>query len=317
MSSSMMTTSAWRYLRLGAVVLVFAIAGVVVVRAVWHQQAPSVQELRDRAGLGDRLRIGVTAEAPGISKRDDATKRYSGFEIEIAYLIAADLNFRPDDVDFLEIESEDRERMQASTGEDRYVTVDLVIATYSITEQRKRDGVRFSEPYLRTEQSVITRKGHGPVATLADLKGEKVCVSSTTTGESSTKAAGVFFEGRNRISECVTALLAGTVAAVTTDAAVLAGFVAQHPNELQHHDIGLAATESWAVNARNDALRQLVNLSLHRSACDPKDRRWEEAFDRYLRPLQPASERQQVAVDEQPEVARPDVREWPWERLSC
>ncbi|MEN3360973.1 MAG: hypothetical protein V7637_4955 [Mycobacteriales bacterium] len=64
----------------------------------------------------------------------------------------------------------------------------------------------------------------------------------------------------------------------------------------------------------NEALRTLVNLALYRSWHDPGDRRWEDAFERDLRPLQVDSPDQDVAIDQQPEVSKPAVREWPWQR---
>jgi glutamate transport system substrate-binding protein len=106
-----------------------------------------------------------------------------------------------------------------------------------------------------------------------------------------------------------------TYQAATTDAAILAGFVVRHPDQLTHWDIGLDTDENWGVNVgANDALKTLVNLSLYKSFHDPDDRRWEQAYDDNLRPEQAASPDQDVAVDQQPAVERPAVRQWPWQR---
>jgi glutamate transport system substrate-binding protein len=91
-------------------------------------------------------------------------------------MVAADLGFRRSEVRFLSIESEDRARRQATDVDGRRITVDLVIASYSITPAREADAaVSFSVPYLSTEQSVVTLTGHQPVSTLEDLRGKKVC----------------------------------------------------------------------------------------------------------------------------------------------
>lgn len=318
-----------RLLRLGAVVtlIIASVAGGLT--SLWYQQEPSRQDLLEQADLGPKLLVGVSTDGPGISSLNPDTKRFQGFDIEIAHLIASDLGYQRDEVELLGIESEDRSRMQAKRGEDGpWVSVDLVIATYSITEERERDeGARFSEPYLETEQSVLTRIGHPPVPALANLRQEQVCVPTTTTSQPRAHTSGVTFIGKALTIECVTGLLAGDFDAVTTDAAILAGFVAQYPDQLRLHDIGESAPENWGVNARNEALRKLVDLSLYYSWCDPKDQRWEAAFDTYIAPLQraiddqpalpDALDPQQVAQAEQPEVQRPEVREWPWERQRC
>ncbi|SCL26879.1 amino acid ABC transporter substrate-binding protein, PAAT family [Micromonospora pallida] len=292
---------------------VVAVGYVVVVRA----GPPSEEDLRQRAGLigKQELLIGVHDDNPGVSLLDADTGVFSGFDIDIAYLVAADLGFRRTEVRLLPIESEDRGKMQARTSDNRFVTVDLVVASYSITEEREDSpGVTFSEPYLRTEQSVVTRRDHGVVNTYDDLRGRKVCSISTSTSESPAAQAGVVPANRLRTSQCIEDLLAGRVEAVTQDAALLAGFVARDPQRLKLHDIGQATEEYWGINTgANTALRDLVNLALYDSLHDPADRRWEDAFDRHLRPAQPASLPQQVAVDRQPDARRVDVRRWPWE----
>lgn len=306
-----------RLIALITVLVVAAVAGVILIMDIGP---PSEQELRERAGLVGKpeLLIGVKADQPGVSLRDPRTGQFTGFDIDIALMVAADLGFRPSEVVLLPVESEDRARMQAKRDDGRFVTVDLVVATYSITPEREAEpGVNFSAPYLTTEQSVITRRGHAPVDALTDLARRRVCTLSTATSESAAARAGQLLISKKGISECMVELRRGTVEAVTTDAAILAGFVAAAPDELVHHDIGLEARESWGINVGpNEALRDLVDLSLYRSREDPHDKRWEDAFDRYLRPEQPANLPQQVAIDEQPEARRVDVREWPWERRA-
>ena len=302
--------------------MVLTLAVTVAVGAVLVMRAgpPSEQDLLGRAGLlGKReLLIGVKDDQPGLEFRDQGTGQYTGFDIDIAYLVAADLGFRRSEVRFLSIESEDRSKMQARTDDGRFVTVDLVVATYSITREREElDLVSFSAPYLYTEQSVVTPVGHPPVNTLDDLRGKPVCTLATATSQSPMANAGIQVVSKQRITECFTALRRGEVDAVETDAAILAGFVAADPTHLRHHDIGLDRQEAYGINTGgNVALRDLVNLALYRSLHDPADQRWEDAFDRYLRPEQPSNLPQQVAVDRQPEAPRPNVRQWPWERVG-
>jgi glutamate transport system substrate-binding protein len=286
----------------------------------WWQQVPSEDDLREAAGLKGKaqLFVGVADDNPGIALKDPKTGIYTGFDIDISYLIAADLGFRPNEVRFLTIENEDRNRMRAADEQGHFLTVDLVISTYSITEERERErSVSFSAPYLGTEQSVMTLKGVPPIQDLTDLAGKTVCTITTSTSRSAASEAGAKMVGKRRISECMPGLRNHEIDAVTTDAAILAGYVALEPDVFQHHDIGLAVPEEWGVNTGgNDELTKLVDLSLYRSRNDPEDRRWEDAYDRNLRKEERASFPQQVANDKQPDVDEVEVRQWPWERLA-
>lgn len=304
----------------GLVVLAVAVAaGIVLVTG-----PPSEEDLLQQAGLvGKReLLVGVKADQPGVDWRNPQTGVFSGFDIDIAYMVASDLGFRPSEVRFLAIQSEDRERMRAHDPRSRATaTVDLVVASYSITPAREAAGARFSAPYLRTEQSVLTRRGHRTIQSLADLRAERVCTISTSTSADALRRAGIASpQQENDISGCVAGLFDDRhYDAVTTDAAILAGFAhdPRYRDRLVHQDIGLETEEAWGINVGpNEALRTLVNLSLYRSWTDPADRRWEDAYDRNFRPEQPDSPDQDVAIDLQPPVPKPAVREWPWQRRA-
>ncbi|MGC5333218.1 transporter substrate-binding domain-containing protein [Micromonospora sp. DT62] len=322
-----------RQVRLAALLLLLVVVVAATVRVVVATGPPTWDELRERAGLTnrDRLVIGVKDDQPGVAQKLE-NGAFEGFDIEIAYMIAEDLGFDAPEVTLLAIESEDRARRQARDAGGSFVTVDLVVASYSITEQRQGQGVVFSFPYLETEQSVVTLASDSrKVASLRDLDRAKVCTLGTSTSERRLRDAGASPIGRNRISECIQALYDRQVDAVTTDAAILAGFVGPRPpgelppavklrgrQELQHWDIGEEAAEKWGVNTGpNPAMRDLVNLSLQQSAEGPDGYRWKAAFDRYLASEQQYSNLQQVAVGRQPEPEeKVEVRQWPWERWA-
>jgi glutamate transport system substrate-binding protein len=296
-----------------ALVMAIAIAFVVVVLT----GPPSVDDLREQAGLDGKreLLIGVKSDQPGVAEFADGV--WSGFDIEIAYMIAEDLGFRRSEIRFLAIESEDRARMQATDQKGERVGVDMVIASYSRTPERENTaGVRFSAAYLYTEQSVITRPDHDQVNALEDLAGEDVCTLAASTSEGPAQDAGVRLHTRKTISECFKGLDAKQYAAVTTDAAILAGYKSRSPTKYVHWDIGLDKIEAWGVNVgENPALQTLVDLTLYRSREDPEDNRWEEAFDRNFTSQEAVNRPAPIAVDQQPAVKEPDVRQWPWERV--
>src|SRR4051794_25959646 len=166
-------------LRLAGVGFALVLALVLALARVIGSGPPSIAQLRAEAGVDGWpvLTIGVKGDQPGIGYYDGQT--WTGFDIDIAYMIAADLGFRRQEVRFYPIESEDRARMQASDPASnppgQRVPVKLVIASYSITADRITQGVNFAGPYLYTEQSVVTVEGHSPVNTFKDLTGKRVC----------------------------------------------------------------------------------------------------------------------------------------------
>ena len=305
--------------RLAALGLALVLTMAVTLVALFVGGPPSVAELRARAGVEgwSDLAIGVKDDQYGTAYQDEETGIWSGFDIDVAYMIAEDLGFRRSEVRFYAMESEDRIRMQATDAQGRRVPVKMVIASYSITPEREaKTGVTFSAPYLYTEQSVLTLAGHAKVSALEDLRNREVCTLSTATSVTALERAGATLSRRNKISECFVDLRAGSVDAVSTDAAILAGWMARFPGEFAHWDLGLDAVEAWGVNVgENQALKTLVDLTLYRSLKDPRDDRWEVAYERNLQSEVPANGRTPIAQAQQPDVPKPDVREQPWEEV--
>jgi glutamate transport system substrate-binding protein len=305
-------------LRLAGLGLALVLALALTMVKLFVAGPPSLAELRAQAGVNSwtTLTIGVKDDQPGIAYYNADEKAWSGFDIDIAYMIAEDLGFRQQDVRFYAIESEDRARMQATDPKGNRVAVKMVIASYSITQARIDMGVTFSAPYLYTEESVLTLAGHKPVSTFVDLKGKNVCSLSASTSTAAPAQAGATVIAKNKISECVALLRHHEVDAVSTDAAILAGYKAKYPDEFHHWDLGYDATEKWGVNVgENKALQKLVNATLYRSYKDPHDDRWELAYNKNLQPeIGPnVKDHTPIAVAEQPPVARPSVRKLPWE----
>jgi glutamate transport system substrate-binding protein len=307
--------AAFRLAALGlALVLVLALA----MMKLFVGGPPSIAELRAQSGVDgwQELTVGVKDDQPGVAFYDTGKKIWTGFDVDIAYMIGEDLGFRREEVKFFGMESEDRARMQAydATPQHNRVAVKLVIASYSITDDRIKAGVTFAGPYLYTEQSVLTLNDHPAVATFKDLSGKQVCSLSTSTSLSGLEKAGAIVRSKNRVSECITEMREGRVEAVSTDAAILAGYKARYPHEFQHWDLGSDASEKWGVNVgENPALQKLVNLTLFRSLKDPKDDRWEKAFQSNLQVEVEQNKDTPIAVASQPTMAKPEVRDLPWE----
>jgi len=303
--------------RLAGLGLALVLALVLALIRVIGNGPPSIAQLRAQAGVDGWpvLTIGVKADQPGVGYYHDG--RWSGFDVDIAYMIAEDLGFRRQEVKFYAIESEDRARMQAiDPASQQRVPVNMVIASYSITPKRIAEGVRFSNAYLYTEQSVVTLKNHPAVNTFNDLAHKKVCTLSASTSRGALADAKVDVVTRNLVSECFDDLLhKHDVEAISTDAAILGGYKAGPDGpKIRHWDIGLESNERWGINVgENKALQTLVNVTLYKSWKDPHDDRWELAYRNNIQPEISANLPTPLAVAEQPPAPRPDVRQLPWE----
>jgi glutamate transport system substrate-binding protein len=176
---------------------------------------------------GGKLVIGVKFDQPGVGEKDPATGKLSGFDIEIAKAVAAELGVKETDIEFKETVSSNRETF-LNTG-----TVDLVIASYSITDAR-RAVVGQAGPYYVTGQQLLVRKDDSSITGPDTLKGKKVC---SVTGSTSIKTVQEKYGAQpapfSTYTECVTQLLNQAVDAVTTDGAILLGYASRQPDKLK------------------------------------------------------------------------------------
>jgi polar amino acid transport system substrate-binding protein len=105
----------------------------------------------------------------------DAPESGEGFEAAVAYAVAAELGFAPEDVVWVRTTFDEA----IAPGAKNF---DFNLQQYSITEERK-EAVDFSSPYYSTAQTVITVAGSkaAEAASLADLKGLLIGAATGTT----------------------------------------------------------------------------------------------------------------------------------------
>ncbi|WP_436698193.1 glutamate ABC transporter substrate-binding protein [Nocardioides sp. BYT-33-1] len=180
--------------------------------------------MRELADAGS-IKIGVKYDQPGIGFKGATDDTPVGFDPEIGKILAADLGIAPEDIDWVETISANREAF-LQEGE-----VDLVIASYSITDERKQV-VGQAGPYYVTGQQLLV-KSDSDIASLEDVKGTEVCSVTGSTSLANIEAEGATPRGFDTYSECVDQVLNGTVDAMTTDGAILLGYAAEHPDELK------------------------------------------------------------------------------------
>ncbi|QXC60432.1 glutamate ABC transporter substrate-binding protein [Aquihabitans sp. G128] len=175
-----------------------------------------------------KITIGVKADQPNLGYQDPDTNEYSGFDIEIAKMIAADLGIDADGITFKQVPSKNRETALAN-GE-----VDLYVGTYTINDERKEQ-VSFAGPYFVAGQDLLVQKDDDDIKGPDDLDGKNVCsaTGSTPIERIKTEHPKAKTTEFDVYSKCVDALLDGEVDAVTTDDAILAGYAAEEPDDLK------------------------------------------------------------------------------------
>ena len=208
-----------------------------------------------------RVVIGVKEDQPGLGFKDATTNEYSGFDIEIARLVAAQLGYPADKIDYKPIPSAARED-SIERGE-----VDYYVGTYTINDNRKQR-ISFAGPYYLAGQSILVRADETAITGKDTLKGKKVCSVTGSTPIQRVKDQGLT-EPENIVefqtyTQCKDQLLAKQVDAVTTDDAILAGYASQQPEELklvgepfsqEPYGIGLAKDDTVLRGKINDILQ--------------------------------------------------------------
>jgi len=183
-----------------------------------------------KADSSTGLTIAVAYDQPGLGvRRLDGT--YRGFDVDVARYVARELGAADEDVRFVEATPSEREKLLTSGS------ADLVVSSYSITDQRT-EVIDFVGPYFAAGQALPVRltdeRITGPES--LDSGNLKLCSVANTTSAQHVKerfARSVQLVEYPNFSDCVTALLAEQVDAMTTDDVILAGYAAQNPELLR------------------------------------------------------------------------------------
>jgi glutamate transport system substrate-binding protein len=221
--------------------------------------------------------MGVRSDQPGLGFQDATTGQYTGFDVEMARLVAAKLGFGPDKLEYKVVPSAAREDT-IERGE-----IDYMVGTYTINDNRKQR-VSFAGPYYVAGQSLLVRSDDTAITGKDALKGKKVCSVTGSTPIQRVKDQQLT-EPENIVefqtySQCVDQLINNQVDTVTTDDAILKGFAAQQPDKLKV--VGETfSTEPYGIGLKKDdtALRGKINDILQEAETDGT---WKQIYDATL-----------------------------------
>lgn len=209
------------------------------------------------------LIVGVKTDVPGFGYYDKKTKTYSGMEIDLAYQVAAKLfDTTPDKakkeklVTFVKATVENRSTLLVENS------VDCVIATYTITGDRKK-AFAFSDSYYSDAIGIMVKKdysdnnslGTGKITSIHKLDGKKVGVAKNADTRAhmlkyfkqrNYNIAPIFME-YSSYQQLYNALKDGTIDAFAVDTSILNGYVDDGltilPDRFAQQDYGVAASK--------------------------------------------------------------------------
>lgn len=142
-----------------------------------------VQKIIDRGVL----KVGCKSDVPNFSLQNTATGEYEGFEDDLAYNIAGEIFGCTADeakekklVEFQGVTAKTRGPL-LENGE-----IDLVIATFTITDERK-ETYNFSTPYYTDAVGLLVNNDSG-IESIEDLDGKIIGVAQSSTTKDGFKA---------------------------------------------------------------------------------------------------------------------------------
>lgn len=155
-----------------------------------------------------------------------------GFDVEVAKIIAGALGIAPEDIKWEEATSAVREEV-IEDGK-----VDMVVATYTINDERKQR-ITFAGPYYTAGQQLMVKADNDTITgpeDLADNPDSKVC---SVTGSTPSEQIKEYLADEGQLvlfdvyDKCADALRTGQVDVVTTDNVILLGFVEESEGDFK------------------------------------------------------------------------------------
>lgn len=225
--------------------------------------------LVDKIKNSKKVIVGTKWDQPSLGLKT-GTGEPEGFDVDVAkYVIKELAGGQEVDIEWKESASSNREAFLANG------TVDIIFATYSITEERKNK-VTFGGPYIIAHQDTMVRADSADINKATDLAGKRICQAAGSNsykritepppdGQLNLDAELV---GAANYSECMAKLSGNNLDAVTTDDLILAGFAAQgggnfkilgDPFTDEKYGVGLKKGDTKTCEAVNAAIAKMYS----------------------------------------------------------
>jgi putative glutamine transport system substrate-binding protein len=209
-----------------AALILLAVAGTVFAGAKKEEAsaAPSTGNADlDRIVRAGLLRVGVKSDVPGFGLLNPDTGHYEGMEIDMAKLIAKAIFGDENRVAFTPVTAKTRGPL-LDNGD-----IDFVIATFTVTEERKLT-YNFSSIYYTDGVGLLTKTA-ARYNSLKDLDGKTIGVAQSATSRKAIEDGAAALGVKVNFAEFATypeikaALDSGRVDAFSVDKAILRGYL--------------------------------------------------------------------------------------------
>lgn len=227
--------------------------------------SPEFAEGTTMAEISERgsVVIGTKFDQPGFGLLglEDAPE---GFDVEVAKIIAGALGITPDNIEWVETPSTVREEV-IERGD-----VDLVVATYTINDERKKR-ITFAGPYYTAGQQLMVLSDNDTIGgpeDIAENPDQKVC---SVTGSTPAEQIKEYLADPDQLvlfdvyDKCVNALSNDQVDIVTTDNVILLGYVSESDGDfklvgeqftVEPYGIGIKKADVAFCEFINDTLQE-------------------------------------------------------------
>lgn len=215
--------------------------------------SPDVKAIKDRGVL----KVGVKVDVPKFGYKDPKTEKVDGFEIDLSKAVAKKI-LGTEKIETTAVTAKTRGPLLDSGD------VDLVIATFTVTEERKKS-FNFSDAYFTDGVRLLVKKSAG-FNSLKDLDGKKIGVAQSATSKKAIQeqadkvGAKVSFLEFATYPEIKTALDSGRVDCFSVDGSILFGYLDDSTTILADsfspQDYGVASKKG------NDGLAKVVNETI-------------------------------------------------------
>ncbi len=235
------------------------------------------------------LKVGVKGDVANFSLYDEESGRYSGMEIDLAQMLCEDLGYS--DIRLTTVDSTTRETLLDSAQ------LDMVIATYSITEERKQN-YDFSDAYY-TDYARIMVEESSMIDELSDLRGCRVGITRSALyalplaeymaqqgaipafdEEDFSPTAfdgGVEFVQYNSYDDISQALEEGEVDAFVADGSILSGYMGDGrillPDKFAEQQYGVCTRKGSNLSSR---VAEAVRRRIEDGSIEKLRQKWEK-----------------------------------------
>ncbi|WP_035054758.1 transporter substrate-binding domain-containing protein [Carnobacterium pleistocenium] len=188
------------------------------------------------------LKVGVKEDVPNFGLMNTDTGEIEGFEIDIAKKIAEEILGDPEAIELTPVTAKTRGPL-LDNGE-----VDMVIATFTVTEERK-ETYNFTDAYYEDAVGLLV-KTEKNYEGLEDMDGANIGVAQSSTTADAIAAEAEQYDITVDFSEYATypeikaALDSGRIDAFSVDRSILAGYLDESteilPDRFATQDYGIA-----------------------------------------------------------------------------